>query len=106
MSNRTQLRAQLRAQLGDTGTNTVWSDVLLDVLLTASTTWYSRLWPVQATAYRDVAVGQRTFAAPPGAFDVVQVECPPGRVLPFEAEGSSGGTGQSGLRQSWSLWGN
>jgi len=105
MSNRTQLRARLRQELGDTGTVKMWSDTLLDDLLIESVGWYSRLWPLQATAYRDVAAGQRTFEVPPGALGVTQVECPPGRVLPQEAGRASGGSGSAGTRQSWSEWG-
>lgn len=105
MSNRTQLREKLRLELGDTGTNKVWSDDLLDDLLNDSVSWYSRLWPMQAAAYRDVEVGQRTFSVPSGAYSVAQIECPPGRILPQEASGASGSAGQSGRRQSWSQWG-
>jgi hypothetical protein len=104
MSNRTQLRARLREELGDTGTLPVWSDGLLDDLLVEAVGWYSRLWPMQATAYRDVSAGQRTFDVPAGAIGVVQVECPPGRVLPQEAHGESGYAGGAGHRQGWSLW--
>ncbi len=105
MSNRTQLRARVREELGDTGLVKVWSDTHLDELLVESVGWYSRLWPMQGTAYRDVAVGQRTFEAPPGVLGITQVECPPGRVLPQEAGWASGGVGSSGTRQSWSEWG-
>jgi|SRR5215210_8105262 len=106
MSNRTQLRARLREELGDTGTVKVWGDTLLDDLLVESVGWYSHLWPLQATAYRDVVAGQRTFEIPPGALGVTQVECPPGKVLPQEAGWASGGSGSSGTRQSWSEWGD
>jgi hypothetical protein len=105
MSNRTQMRERLRGVLGDTGAVRVWSDDLLDDLLVEASDWYSRLWPMQATAYRDAAAEQRTFDVPPGAFGVVQVECPPGQVLPREASGPTGSTGSTGRRQSWSLWG-
>ena len=110
MSNRTQLRARLRQELGDTGAVTVWSDSLLDSLLVESTAWYSRLWPMQTNAYRDVAVGQRVFDVPAGAIGVVGVECPPGRPLPQEASGTIGAPAApqaagTGKRQSWSLWG-
>src|SRR5688572_1662050 len=105
MSNRTQLRERLRAELGDTGTNTIWSNDLLDDLLVEAGTWYSRLYPMRATAYRDVAVGQRTFDVPPGAYGVAQVECPPGKILPQEATGSAGEPVSGGHRQSWSSWG-
>ena len=105
MSNRTQLRARLREELGDTGVVTVWSDTHLDELLVESVGWYSRLWPMQGTAYRDVEAGQRTFEAPPGTLGISQVECPPGNVLPQEAGWASGGVGSSGTRQSWSEWG-
>src|SRR5438132_10615552 len=105
MSNRTELREQLRLELGDTGTVVTWSDALLDDLLVASVTWYSRLWPMQSQAYRDVAAGQRTFDVPPGAFGVAQVECPPGRLLSQEASGPVGNAGSTGQRQSWSAWG-
>ena len=81
MSNRTQMRERLRIELGDTGATTTWSDDLLDDLLVDSVTWYSRLWPLQSDAYRNVAADQRTFDVPPGALGVTQVECPPGRVL-------------------------
>jgi hypothetical protein len=109
MSNRTQLRERLRVELGDTGTNKVWSDTLLDDLLIDSVTWYSRLFPMRASGYRDVAQGQRTFSVPPGAFSIAQVECPPGTILPQEATGATGtpgSTGINGQRQSWSLWGD
>jgi hypothetical protein len=99
------MRERLRGELGDTGAVRVWSDDLLDDLLVEASDWYSRLWPMQATAYRDAAAEQRTFDVPPGAFGVVQVECPPGVVLPREASGPSGSTGSTGRRQSWSLWG-
>src|SRR5438477_13218265 len=105
MSNRTQLREALRVELGDTGSNQVWSDALLDDLLIQSVTWYSRLWPMQGAAFRDVAADQRTFSVPAGAFSVAQVECPPGTVLPQEASGATGSTGSTGRRQSWSEWG-
>jgi hypothetical protein len=105
MSNRTELRERLRVELGDTGTATVWSDELLDSLLDDSVTWYSRLWPMQGTAYRDVAAGQRTFAVPAGTFGVTQAECPPGMILPHEASGAVGSVGSTGRRQSWTLWG-
>ncbi len=103
MSNRTDLRARLRQELGDTGAVQVWSDTLLDNLLIESVGWYSRLWPMQAEAYRDVAAGQRSFDAPPGALGVSSVECPPGRELP-QAKGTTGTMGATGLRQSWSAW--
>ena len=105
MSNRTQLRARLREELGDTGAVVIWSDAHMDELLVESVGWYSRLWPMQGTAYRDVTAGQRTFEAPPGVLGITQVECPPGRTLPQEAGWSSGGLGSSRLRQSWSGWG-
>jgi hypothetical protein len=104
MSNRTQLRARLREELGDTGSVHVWSDDLLDDLLVEAVGWYSRLWPMQSAAYRDVAANQRTFQVPAGTIGVVQVECPPGRVLPQEAQGEEGDPGRVGRRQSWSLW--
>jgi hypothetical protein len=105
MSNRTQLREKLRIELGDTGANKVWSDALLDDLLIDSVTWYSRLWPMQSAAYRDVAAGQRTFSVPAGAIGVAQVECPPGAILPQEASDATGSAGRTGRRQSWSQWG-
>lgn len=105
MSNRTQLRQRLRQELGDTGTNVIWSDDLLDDLLVESVGWYSRLYPMQTSAYRDVAAGQRTFDVPPGGYGVVQVECPPGVVLPQETSGSTGPPRGHGVRQSWSVWG-
>jgi hypothetical protein len=105
MSNRTQMRDRLRRELGDTATNKVWTDSLLDDLLVEAANWYSRLWPMQTTAYRDVAVGQRSFDVPPGVFGVTQVECPPGVMLPHEAAGTTGSAGSTGKRQSWSLWG-
>ena len=104
MSNRTQLRARLREELGDTGVVKVWSDTHLDELLVESVGWYSRLWPMQGTAYRDVVAGQRTFEAPPGVLGITQVECPPGKVLPQEVGSASGGVGSRGTRQSWSEW--
>jgi hypothetical protein len=106
MSNRTELREKLRVELGDTGTVKVWGDGLLDELLNDSVTWYSRLWPMQGTAYRDVAEGQHTFSVPVGAFGVAQAECPPGKVLPQEASGPTGSVGGRGRRQSWSIWGS
>ncbi len=105
MSNRTQLRDRLRQELGDTGATTVWSDSLLDSLLNEAVGWYSRLWPLQADAYRDVIAGQRTFDVPPGALGVAGVECPPGRRLSQEASGTAGPPVTSGRRQSWSVWG-
>src|SRR4051812_31193044 len=104
MSNRTELRARLRLELGDAGAVTVWSDALLDSLLVESGDWYSRLWPRQAEAYRDVAGGQRVFAVPEGALGVVGVECPPGRELPQEASGTVGAPPATGIRQTWSVW--
>ena len=104
MSNRTQMRERLRRELGDTGANTFWSNDLLDNLLVEAAGWYSRLWPMQTTAYRDVAAGQRAFSVPPGALGVTGVECPPGRVLPQEAGGAIGTTGRVTQRQSWSVW--
>jgi hypothetical protein len=106
VSNKTQLRARLRDELGDTGTTTLWSDTLLDELLDEAVEWYSRLWPLQTEAYRDVAANQRTFDVPPGALGVVGVECPPGKDLPQEANGTIGNLGTFGLRQSWSRWGD
>src|SRR6478609_6151206 len=105
MSNRTELRARLRQELGDTGAVTVWSYTLLDSLLVEAGEWYSRLWPRQAEAYRDVASGQLTFDAPPGALGIVGVECPPGRELPQEASGLIGAPLTTGVRQTWSVWG-
>lgn len=105
MSNRTELRGRLRLELGDTGAVKVWSDDLLDALLVESVGWYSRLWPMQAVVYRDVAEGQRAFEVPPGALGVSGVECPLGRVLGQEAGGAVGGPGMGGVRQSWSVWG-
>jgi hypothetical protein len=105
MSNRTEMRDRLRRELGDTGTSTFWSDDLLDNLLVEAAGWYSRLWPVQANAYRNVAVGQRTFDMPPGALGVVSVECPPGKALPQEVGGTTGTLGSAVQRQSWSHWG-
>ena len=104
MSNRTQMRDRLRRELGDTGTATFWSDSLLDNLLVEAAGWYSRLWPMQANAYRDVALGQRTFDVPPGALGVVSAECPPGKSLPQEAGGTTGTPGRATQRQSWSNW--
>ncbi|MEO8288601.1 MAG: hypothetical protein ABI670_19450 [Chloroflexota bacterium] len=106
MSNRTELRTRLRQELGDTGTVTVWSDGLLDNLLVEAGSWYSRLWPRQTEAYREVASGQRTFDLPPGVLGLVGVECPPGGALPQEAEGVIGTPPSSGIRQSWSVWGD
>lgn len=106
MSNRTQLRARLRQELGDTGAVSTWSDTLLDSLLNEAVGWYSRLWPRQSVAYRDVAVGQRLFEVPPGALGVSGVECPPGRAIPFEAGGTVGAPEAAGKRQGWSLWGD
>src|SRR5687768_6841092 len=63
---------------------------------------------MQATGYRDVASGQRTFDIPPGALGIAGVECPPGRPLPQEAGGTIGdptAVGGGGRRQSWSTWG-
>lgn len=105
MSNRTQMRARLRQELGDEGTVKVWSDGLLDSLLVEAAGWYSRLWPLQATGYRDVAAGQRAFETPPGSLGVTGVECPPGRELPQEASGTVGAPPSTGSRQSWSVWG-
>lgn len=104
MSNRTQLRTRLREELGDAGAVTTWSDSLLDDLLNEAVGWYSRLWPMQTAAYRDVASGQRAFDVPPGAIGVAGVECPPGVPLPQEASGTSGAPQTAGLRQTWSLW--
>ena len=53
MSNRTELRTRVREELDDTGGSPTWSDSLLDDLLVESGGWYSRLWPMQAEAYRD-----------------------------------------------------
>jgi len=105
MSNRTELRARLQQELGDTGAVTVWSDTLLDSLLVEAGEWYSWLWPRQAEAYRNVASGQLTFDAPPGALGIVGVECPPGRELPQEASGLIGAPLTTGVRQTWSVWG-
>ena len=105
MSNRTELRDRLRVELGDEGTIKVWSDALLDDLLVQAGDWYSRLFPAQSTAYRDVTEGQRAFNVPAGLFSVVQVECPQGRVLPQEASGTVGAPAGSAQRQSWSIWG-
>ena len=105
MSNRTQLRDRLRQELGDSAAIKTWSDTLLDALLNESVGWYSRLWPLQATAYRDVAAGQRDFDTPPGAFGVSGVECPPGNPLPQYATGTVAPPTQTGRRQGWSLWG-
>jgi len=105
MSNRTEMRERLRLELGDTGTSVFWSDDLLDNLLVEAAGWYSRLWPMQANAYRNVAEGQRTFDVPPGALGVAGVECPPGKALPQEASGTTGSLGKATQRQSWSIWG-
>lgn len=103
MSNKTELRARLRDELGDTGSTLTWSESLLNSLLDEAVQWYSRLFPMPATAFRDVAAGQQSFAVPPGAISVTQVECPPGTVLPREIGAPVAGTGRAGLRQSWSL---
>ena len=106
MSNRTELRARLRLELGDTGTTSLWSDTFLDDLLVEAGEWYSRLWPRHATGYRDVASGDRTFAVPDGALGISGVECPPGLALPQEASAVIGASLQTGVRQTWSLWGD
>jgi hypothetical protein len=106
MSNRTELRTRLRHELGDTAAQVVWSDTLLDSTLIEAGAWYSRLWPRQATAYRDVAGGARTFSLPPGALGISGVECPPGNPLPQEASGPIGSPPPTGVRQTWSLWGD
>ena len=104
MNTKGQLRTRLRDELGDNGASQVWSDTLLDSLLDEAVDWYSRLFPMQAVAYRDVAAGQTTFAVPPGALQIVQAECPPGTVLPQEASAPAGESSRGGLRQSWSIW--
>jgi hypothetical protein len=105
VSNRTQLRERLRRELGDMGAVTTWSDSLLDSLLNEAVGWYSRLWPLQSTAYKDVAEGQRSFDVPAGTIGVSGVECPPGRVLPQYAAATVGTPPSGGVRQGWSLWG-
>jgi hypothetical protein len=105
MSNRTQLRERLRRELGDTEAVTTWTDSLLDSLLNEAVGWYSRLWPLQSTAYKDVAEGQRSFDTPAGAIGVSGVECPPGVVLPQYAAATVGAPPSGGRRQGWSLWG-
>ena len=97
MSNRTELRARVRQELGDTAAPYLWSDTLLDSLLVEAGVWYSRLWPMQALAYRDVAEGQRAFPLPEGALDVVAIECPPGVALAHEAPGPVGLSPAAGL---------
>ena len=106
MSNRTELRARLRLELGDTGSPSLWSDTFLDDLLVEAGEWYSRLWPRHATGYRDVASGERIFAVPDGALGISGVECPPGLPLPQEASPVIGASLQTGVRQTWSLWGD
>src|SRR5687768_13678570 len=105
MSNRTQLRDRLRQELGDTGAVKTWGDILLDALLNEAVGWYSRLWPQQATAYKDVAGGQRAFDVPAGTLGVSGVECPPGYPLPQYATGTLGAPVAQGKRQGWSVWG-
>jgi hypothetical protein len=105
MSNRTELRARVRQELGDTTSPNLWTDTLLDSLLVEAGEWYSRLWPMQAVAYFDVAEGQRVFAVPEGALDVAAVECPPGVELAHEAPGPVGPSpAAGGTRQSWGMW--
>src|SRR4051794_10175014 len=99
------MRDRLRLELGDTGEVKVWSDGLLDDLLVEGAAWYSRLFPMHATAYRDITLGQRVVVVPPGAVGVTQVECPPGRILPQEASGASGSAGSTGQQQGWNVWG-
>ena len=82
MSNRTELRTRLRQELGDTAAQVIWSDTLLDNTLIEAGAWYSRLWPRQATAYRDVASAARTFSVPTGSLGISGVECPPGNPIP------------------------
>jgi hypothetical protein len=106
MSTRNEMRARLRVELGDTGSVQVWGDSLLDDLLVAAAEWYSRLFPSRGTAYREVTAGQRTFTLPEGALGIIQVECPPGRVLPEEPASTAGSTGGTGKRQGWHVWGD
>jgi hypothetical protein len=105
MSNRTELLARLRVELGDTTSPNLWSDTLLDDLLIEAGAWYSRLWPRHATAYQDVAAGDRGFTIPEGALGVSGVECPPGLPLPQEASPVVGVPLHTGVRQTWSVWG-
>jgi hypothetical protein len=105
MSNRSELRARVRQELGDASAPYLWSDTLLDSLLVEAGEWYSRLWPMQGVAYDDAANGQRVFALPEGATDVVAVECPPGVVLAHESPGPIGiSPASGGTRQSWGVW--
>lgn len=105
MSNRTELRDRVRQELGDGVAPYVWSNDLLDSLLVEAGEWYSRLWPMQAAAYLDVADGQRVFDLPEGTVDVLAVECPPGIVLAHEAPGPIGiSPAAGGTRQSWGVW--
>lgn len=106
MSNRTELRARLRLELGDTTSPNLWSDTFLDDLLVESGAWYSRLWPLHSTAYSDVATGDRAFSVPDGALGISGVECPPGLPLPQEASPVMGVPLHTGVRQTWSLWGD
>jgi hypothetical protein len=105
MSNRNELRDRVREELGDGVAPYLWSNDLLDSLLVEAGEWYSRLWPMQEAAYRDVAEGQRVFDLPEGTVDVGAVECPPGIPLAHEAPGPIGiSPAAGGTRQSWSVW--
>lgn len=106
MSNRTELCTRLRQELGDTAAQTVWSDTLLNNLLVEAGAWYSKLWPRQALAYRDVASGERTFTLEVGVLGVAGVECPPGTALLQEAANVVGEPASRGVRQTWSRWGS
>jgi hypothetical protein len=61
---------------------------------------------LHATGYRDVAAGDRTFSVPDGALGISGVECPPGLPLPQQASPVIGAPLQTGVRQTWSLWGD
>ena len=51
-------------------------------------------------------MGDRGFTVPEGALGVSGVECPPGLPLPQEASPVVGVPLHTGVRQTWSVWGD
>ena len=105
MSNRTEMVARLRQELGDPTAPYIWEDAHLHNLIVEAAEWYSGLFPMKTVAYDDVSEGQRVFSVPQ-AGTVIDVELPPGVVLPRDPQAYVGDPTVQGplYRQAWAVW--